>query len=206
MNTAGAADVSSFPYQMSRWYDPGTQDTGEVMIFTPTRLDGAFTIEPERLEDERGFFARTWCQREFEAQGLNASMAQCSVSFNKKRGTLRGMHYQAAPHEEAKVVRCTMGAIYDVIIDLRKHSRTFKQWMAVELTAENRLALYIPEGLAHGFQTLADDTEVLYQITEFFAPECARGVRWNDPAIGIDWPIKVNIASERDMSYPDFVV
>ena len=143
---------------MSRWYDPGTEDRDTPVIFTETKLEGAFIIEPERLEDERGFFARTWCQREFEAHGLNARVAQCSVSFNKKRGTLRGVHYQAAPHEEVKVVRCTMGAIYDVIIDLRKHSRTFRQWIAVELTAQNRLALYIPEGLAHGFQTLQDNT------------------------------------------------
>lgn len=191
---------------MSRLYDPGTEDRDTPMIFTETKLEGVFIIEPERLEDERGFFARTWCQQEFEAHGLNARMAQCSISFNKKRGTLRGMHYQAAPHEEVKVVRCTMGSIYDVIIDLRKHSRTFKQWIAIELTAQNRVALYIPEGFAHGFQTLKDNTEVFYQISEFFVPDSSRGLRWNDPAFNISWPSVDRVISHKDQLYEDLVV
>jgi dTDP-4-dehydrorhamnose 3,5-epimerase len=176
------------------------------MTFTETRLEGAFIIEPERLEDERGFFARTWCQREFEAHGLTARMAQCSISFNQKRGTLRGIHYQAAPHEEVKVVRCTMGAIYDVIIDLRKNSPTFRQWVSLELTAENRMALYIPEGFAHGFQTLEDNAEVFYQMSEFYHPEASMGVRWDDPAFNIRWPqADHRIISQADREYGDFV-
>lgn len=175
------------------------------MIFAETKLKGAYIIEPERLEDERGFFARTFCQEEFAAHGLRTRFVQCSISFNKKKGTLRGMHYQVAPHEEAKLVRCTMGAIYDVIIDLRPGSPTFTQWVAVELTAQNRKMLYIPEGLAHGFQTLEDDTEVFYQMSEFYHPECARGVRWDDPVFGIKWPkIHHRIVSEIDQRYADF--
>jgi dTDP-4-dehydrorhamnose 3,5-epimerase len=176
------------------------------MIFTETKLKGAFIIEPERLEDERGFFARTWCQREFEAHGLNPRLAQCSISFNKRRGTLRGMHYQVAPYEEARLVRCTMGAIYDVIIDLRPHSPTSKHWISTELTAENRRMLYIPEGLAHGFQTLENNTEVFYQMSEFYHPDHARGVRWNDPAFRIVWPSDVIVISDKDREYPDFAL
>lgn len=174
------------------------------MIFIETKLKGAFVIEPERKEDERGFFARTWCQREFEQHGLNSRLVQCSLSYNAKKGTLRGMHYQVAPYAEAKLVRCSMGAVYDVILDLRPESGTFKKWMAVELTAESRKALYIPEGLAHGFQTLMDDTEVLYQISEFYHPECARGVRWDDPVFKISWPPGPRIISPKDQHYPDF--
>jgi len=174
------------------------------VIFAETKLEGAFVIEPERLGDERGFFARTWCRREFEAHGLNPRLVQCNVSFNRKKGTLRGMHYQAAPHEEAKLVRCTMGAIYDVIIDLRPDSPTFRQWTAVELTEDNRCMLYVPEGFAHGFQTLENDTEVLYQMSEFYHPESARGVRWDDPAFGIEWPIEQLTISSRDRSYDRF--
>lgn len=173
------------------------------MRFIETEIKGAFIIEPELIEDERGFFARTFCQEEFKAHGLNFRVVQCNISFNKKRGTLRGMHYQIAPYQEAKLVRCTRGAIYDVIIDLRPESPTFKQWIAVELTAENRRMLYVPEGFAHGFQTLEDNTEVFYQMSEFYHPECARGVRWDDPAFGIEWPIITPILSERDRSYPD---
>ena len=158
------------------------------MIFTETKLKGAFVLEPERQEDERGFFARTFCQKEFEAHGLNPRLVQCNISFNKKKGTLRGMHYQAAPYEEAKLVRCTMGAIYDVIIDLRPQSPTYKQWIAEELSAENRKMLYIPGGFAHGFQTLEDNTEVFYQMSGYYAPEHATGVRWDDPTFGIKWP------------------
>src|SRR4029077_17047096 len=155
------------------------------MIFTETKLKGAFILELERLEDERGFFARTWCKREFIKHGLNPNLAQCSVSFNGKRGTLRGLHHQIEPYEEAKLVRCTMGAIYDVIVDLRHDSATFARWISVELTAANHRMRYIPERFAHGFQTLEDNTEVFYQMSEFFAPECARGIRWNDPAFRI---------------------
>ncbi len=176
------------------------------MIFTGLQLQGAFTIDPEALEDERGFFARTWCHREFEAHGLNPRLVQCSISFNKKRGTLRGMHYQVKPYQEAKLVRCCRGAIYDVIIDLRPDSLTFKRWQAFELTADSRRMLYVPEGFAHGFQTLEDKTEVFYQMSEFYAPECARGLRWNDPAFGIRWPSGDLIISERDRSYPDFTL
>jgi dTDP-4-dehydrorhamnose 3,5-epimerase len=176
------------------------------MIFTETKLKGAFIIEPERLEDERGFFARTWCQQEFEAHGLNPRLVQCSISFNKRRGTLRGMHYQVAPYEEARLVRCTMGAIYDVVLDLRPASSTFKQWVAVELTSENRRMLYIPEGFTHGFQTLKDNTEVFYQMSEFYHPDHARGVRWNDPAFRIVWPSDVIVISDKDREYPDFAL
>ena len=174
------------------------------MIFKETKLKGAFIIEPERIEDERGFFARTFCRNEFEAHGLNPHLVQCSVSFNKKKGTLRGMHYQTAPHEEAKLVRCTSGAIYDVMLDLRPNSPTFKQWVSVELTGENRRMLYVPEGMAHGFQTLQDETEVLYQMSEFYNPEAARGVRWDDPSFTVQWPSKPLIVSRKDTSYPDF--
>ena len=174
------------------------------MNFVETPLKGAFIIEPERLEDDRGFFARTWCKREFEAHGLNPNMVQCNVSFNRARGTLRGMHYQAPPFEEAKLVRCTMGAIYDVLIDLRRGSLTFKQYFAVEISSRNFLMAYIPEGFAHGFLTLENNTEVFYQMSEFYAPDHARGVRWDDPTFGIEWPAEVKVISERDRTYPDF--
>ena len=174
------------------------------MIFAETKLKGAFIVEPERLEDERGFFARTWCQREFEAHGLNTRWVQCNISFNRTRGTLRGMHYQAAPYEEAKLVRCTMGAIYDVIVDLRPESPIFKQHIAVVLTAQNHKMLYVPEGFAHGFLTLEDNTEVFYQMSESYVPGYSRGIRWNDPAFGIQWPTDVQAISERDQNHPDF--
>jgi dTDP-4-dehydrorhamnose 3,5-epimerase len=174
------------------------------MIFTELKLKGAFIIEIESREDERGFFARSWCEDEFKKHGLNPRLVQCNISFNKKRGTLRGMHYQVAPFAEAKVVRCTMGSIYDVIIDLRPDSPTFKQWVSVELTAENRRALYVPEDFAHGFQALSDNTEVFYQMSEFYHPECARGIRWNDPAFGIEWFSVPCIISRQDNEYADF--
>ncbi len=178
---------------------------GRLVIFTQTKLAGAYIVEPERLEDARGFFARTWCQREFEAHGLNPHLVQSSISFNKKKGTLRGMHYQVAPHEEVKLVRCMSGAVYDVIIDLRPYSPTFKQWLAVELTADNRYMLYIPAGFAHGFETLEDEAEVFYQMSEFYAPESARGVRWDDPMFGITWPVsEERIISERDAEYANY--
>jgi len=175
------------------------------VIFIEIKLKGAYIIEPEKLEDERGFFARSWCEREFAAHNLNPRTVQCNISFNSKKGTLRGMHYQAAPRAEAKLVRCTRGAIYDVIIDLRPKSPTFKQHVAEVLTVDDHKMLYIPEGFAHGFQTLEDNTEVFYQISEFHAPECARGVRWNDPAFAIEWPISEPIMLKRDRNYPDFV-
>lgn len=174
------------------------------MIFIETKLKGAFIIEPERIEDGRGFFARCWCQREFESQGLNSRLAQCNISFNLKKGTLRGLHFQKPPHAEAKLVRCTAGAIFDVIVDLRRESPTFKQYMGVELNAENRSILYVPEGFAHGFQTIQDNTEVFYQMSEFYVPGSASGVRWDDPAFGIQWPFEVTVISPRDQNHPDF--
>lgn len=174
------------------------------MIFKETELKGAFIIEPKRLEDERGFFARSFCQKESEEHGLNPCIVQCNISYNRKKGTLRGMHYQIAPYQEAKVVSCTRGSIYDVIIDLRPHSPTYRQWFAVELTAENFRMLYVPEGFAHGFQTLEDNTVVLYQMSEFYHQECARGVRWDDPAFGIEWRHAVGSISDSDSTYPDF--
>lgn len=161
-------------------------------------------LEPH--EDERGFFARSWCADEFETLGLNTRLVQCNISFNKKRGTVRGMHYQAEPYQEAKLVRCTMGMIYDVIIDLRPESPTFKQWLSVELSAENRRALYVPEKFAHGFQTGTDNSEVFYQMSEFFHPECARGLRWDDPAFGIEWPVEEKILAEKDKRWPYFEI
>lgn len=174
------------------------------MIFAETALAGAYVIEPEPQRDERGFFARTWCTRESVRAGLTPTFVQCSLSFNERRGTLRGMHYQTAPFEEVKLVRCTRGALYDVIIDLRPSSRTFRHHVAVELTAENRSALYVPAGFAHGFQTLEDGTEASYQISQFYAPEHSRGVRWDDPAFGIRWPLAERTMSARDTSFPDF--
>jgi dTDP-4-dehydrorhamnose 3,5-epimerase len=174
------------------------------MKFAETSLPGVFVIEAERLEDERGFFARTYCQREFTAHGLNPVVAQCNISYNRRKGTLRGLHCQAAPHGEAKFVRCTAGAIYDVILDLRPGSSMFGKWIAVELNAENRRMVYIPVGLYHGYQTLADDTEVFYQVSSFFEPSAARGVGYNDPAFAIDWPLPVSVISERDREYSLF--
>jgi len=174
------------------------------MIFQDIKIRGAFEIQVEAKSDERGFFARTWCQEEFEKSGLNPRLVQCSISFNARKGTLRGMHYQADPYADAKLVRCTQGAIYDVVIDLRADSATFKKWIAVELTAEKRNMIYVPEGCAHGFLTMADKSEVLYQMSEIYNPESARGVRWDDPAFQIVWPAKVKVISERDRTYPDF--
>ena len=172
------------------------------MIFTETALRGAFVIEPELIEDERGFFAYTWSRQEFERHGLNPRVMQANISLNKRNGTLRGMHFQVAPYQEAKLVRCVTGSIFDVIIDLREGSPTFHKWVAVELSARNRLMLYVPEGLSHGYQTLQDNSEVAYQISESYHPEAARGVRWDDPAFGIDWPVPVTVISERDRNHP----
>jgi dTDP-4-dehydrorhamnose 3,5-epimerase len=173
------------------------------MNFTPTKLSGAYIVELERHEDDRGFFARTWCQDEFADHGLEPALAQCSISRNALAGTLRGMHFQAAPHEEAKVVRCTAGAIYDVIVDLRRDSQTYADWIAVELDADSGRALYIPKGFAHGFQTLADESDVFYMISERYVPAAGAGVRWDDPAFAIEWPLPVRVISERDRSWPD---
>jgi dTDP-4-dehydrorhamnose 3,5-epimerase len=172
------------------------------MIFTQTPLAGAYLIEPERIVDERGFFARTWCRDEFERHGLEARLVQCNISFNARRGTIRGMHYQAKPHEEVKLVRCTQGAIYDVIVDVRPDSPTYLRWIAEELTAENRRMFYIPGGFAHGFQALSDDTEVSYQMSDFFQPQSSCGIRYDDPAVGIAWPLEVSVISAKDQSYP----
>jgi dTDP-4-dehydrorhamnose 3,5-epimerase len=174
------------------------------VTFLETKIHGVFEIVPERKGDERGFFARTWCEREFESHGLNPRLVQCNISFNTRKGTLRGVHYQETPYAEAKLVRCTSGAIYDVVVDLRRGSPTFKDWVGVTLTAENRKALYVPEGCGHGFLTLADGVEVFYQMSEFFVEQASRGVRWNDPAFGIAWPGDVQVISDRDRTYPDF--
>jgi dTDP-4-dehydrorhamnose 3,5-epimerase len=174
------------------------------MIFQETELPGVFKIAIEPRLDERGFFARTWCQNEFEAHKLDTSLVQCNISFNTRRGTLRGMHYQAEPYDENKLIRCTRGAVYDVVIDLRRSSPTFKKWIAVVLTEENRDMVYVPTGCAHGFLTLEDRTEVFYQMSEFYNAESARGVRWNDSAFQITWPEKTEVISDRDRAYPDF--
>ena len=176
------------------------------MIFHETGLKGAFVIDIEKLEDHRGFFARAWCRKEFEAHHLVSKIRQANVSYNKAKGTLRGMHYQASPYEETKLVRCTNGAIYDVIIDLRPASPTHAQWFGVELTAGNYKMLYVPENFAHGFLTLTDDTEVTYQVSQFYTPGSERGIRWNDPAFNIDWPVEVIVISEKDKNWPDYTL
>ena len=174
------------------------------MKFNEIPLQGAYLIEPEPVVDERGFFARTWCAEEFRLHGLNSNLAQCSVSFNTRRGTLRGLHYQSAPHSEAKLIRCYTGAIYDVLLDLRPASPTYLQWFATELSAGDRRMLYAPEGFAHGFQTLLDDCEVFYQISRAYSPEHARGLRWDDPRFGIEWPIQNPILSPKDSAFAYF--
>jgi dTDP-4-dehydrorhamnose 3,5-epimerase len=184
--------------------DPG--GAGHSVIFRETLVPGVFVVEPEPREDHRGFFARIWCAREFAEHGLDARLVQCSMSYNRRRGTLRGMHVQAASHAEAKLIRCTRGAIYDVALDIRPESATFGQHVAAELSAANHIMLYIPAGVAHGFQTLEDDTEVVYQMSEFHAPEAARGFRYDDPAFAIRWPVADPIILERDATYPDFTV
>jgi len=176
------------------------------MKFTETKLKGAYIIELERLEDERGYFARAWCQREFLNNGLDAALVQCNVSYNPKRGTVRGMHYQDPPYAETKLVRCTRGAIYDVIVDLRPDSQTFLQWTASELTPDNGKMMYVPKGFAHGFQTLEAHSMVFYQVSEFYAPEHCRGVRWNDPQLNISWPHEVGVISPQDQRWGDLSV
>jgi dTDP-4-dehydrorhamnose 3,5-epimerase len=174
------------------------------MRFTRTALAGVVLVDVEPHIDERGLFARTWCRREFGAEGLSDQLVQCSLSLTHRRGTLRGLHYQAPPHEENKLVRCTRGAVHDVVVDLRPDSPTFCQHLAVELSAENRRAVYVPQGCAHGFQTLTDDAEVFYQMSEFHAAAASRGVRWDDPRFGIRWPVPNPFLNPRDASYPDF--
>ena len=175
------------------------------MIFAETSLQGAFLITPEPIEDERGFFARSWCAREFAEHGLDASLAQCNISFNRLRGTLRGMHFQAEPHAEVKLVRCTRGSVYDVIVDLRPDSPTYCRWEGFELNEENRRMMYVPQGFAHGFQTLTDGAELFYQMSDFYVAGRARGVGAHDPAFGIEWPLPVTAISQADRSYPEFV-
>jgi dTDP-4-dehydrorhamnose 3,5-epimerase len=176
------------------------------MIFHKTGLQGAFVIDLQPIEDERGFFARCFCRKEFAANGLNSNFVQGNVSFNLLRGTLRGMHYQCKPHEEAKLVRCIRGKIYDVIIDLRAESATFRRWLGIPLDQEKLTMLYVPEGFAHGYLTLTDNAEVLYQVSEFYAPEAERGLRWNDPAFGIRWPSAPEHLSSKDSTHPDFII
>jgi len=174
------------------------------MIFTETKLRDTFIIEPEKIGDNRGFFARTFCKKEFKEHGINFEVVQCNVSFNRSKGTLRGMHYQRAPYEEAKLVTCTTGKIYDVIVDLRPDSSTFKKWIAVELSSDNNKSIFIPKGFAHGFQSLTDNTEVFYQMSEFYHPEFACGVRWNDPQFNIIWPYEDITISAKDKNWGNF--
>jgi dTDP-4-dehydrorhamnose 3,5-epimerase len=199
-------------HQRVEWPVRGT-DTGAkivltridlLMVFIETKLKGAYLVETEPIVDERGFFARTFCREEFTRHGLNPQVVQCNLSYNREKGTLRGMHYQISPRQEVKLVSCVSGSIYDVIVDLRSESPTYCEWVGVELGARRRQMLYIPEGFAHGFQTLEADAEVFYQMSEFYAPECARGVRWDDPAFAVSWPVGPRIISARDRSYPDF--
>lgn len=174
------------------------------MRFVESPLAGAYTIELERREDERGFNARAWCAREFEAHGLTARLAQANIISNRRRGTLRGLHYQLPPHAESKLFRVTRGAIYDVIVDLRPESPTFEQWTSFELRADGYTMLYVPERFGQAFQTLEDDTELMYQTSAFYAPGYERGIRYNDPAFGFEWPLEVAVISEKDRSWPDY--
>jgi dTDP-4-dehydrorhamnose 3,5-epimerase len=176
------------------------------VIFTETKLKGAYIIEIDKLRDQRGFFARMWCKNEFEAHGLNPNIVQVNLSFNKQRGIIRGLHYQKRPYEEAKLFRCIRGAIYDVIIDLRPKSPTFLEWAGFELTADNRKMLYVPESFAQGYQALVDDTEVFYQVSQFYSPDFEQGIRYDDPAFGIEWPVTNNLlVSDKDTCWPDYV-
>lgn len=174
------------------------------MVFTELRLKGSFIIETERIEDERGFFARAWCKREFQSSGLVSSVVQANISFNKKAGTLRGMHYQAAPCSETKIVRCVSGAVYDVVIDLRPESATYLEWVGAILTEENCRALYVPENFAHGYLTLLDNSTVAYLVSKFYSPIHERGIRWDDPVFSINWPAPVTVISAKDKGWPDY--
>ncbi len=177
---------------------------GAKMIFEETKLKGAFVITIKKISDERGFFGRSWCKREMEEHGLNGNVVQSNTSLSRKQGTLRGMHYQKHPYEETKLIRCTRGAVYDVIVDLRKDSPTFLQWVGVELTQDNYRMLYVPEKFAHGFITLTDHSEVTYLVTEYYTPEAEAGLKYNDPQLGISWPETVTFISEKDSTHPDF--
>jgi dTDP-4-dehydrorhamnose 3,5-epimerase len=174
------------------------------LIISATKVAGAFVIQPERIEDERGYFARTYCARELAEHGIDPQVVQRSISYNRVRGTLRGMHFQAAPHEENKIVSCGRGSIYDVVVDLRRDSATYRSWFGITLTDEDATALFIPKGCAHGFITLADDTTVHYDISGFYHPESARGVRYDDPALGIEWPLAPVVIADRDLGFPKF--
>ena len=175
------------------------------MIFVKTKFADAFVVELEKHEDERGFFARAWCDCEFAAHNLNAQWVQANLAYSKAKGTLRGLHYQVAPYQEAKLMRCIRGAIYDVILDVRPESPTFKQWLGVVLTADNHKALYVPQGFAHGYQTLTDDSEVFYPVSQFYTPGSERGIRWNDPTFAIQWPLTEGLViSEKDQNWPDY--
>ena len=174
------------------------------MKFEETSIKGVFNIELDKLTDERGFFARAWCKYEFVERNLNSNLVQCNLSYNKKKGTLRGLHYQVPPYEEVKLVRCIKGAIYDVVVDLRSQSETYRQWMGIKLTEDNYKMLYIPESFGHGFLTLTDDTVLFYQVSEFHVPGAERGLRWNDPTFNIQWPLPVTVISEKDQNYADF--
>jgi dTDP-4-dehydrorhamnose 3,5-epimerase len=174
------------------------------MKFHKLEIPGAFLLEPERKEDKRGFFARTYCRNELEDRDLDPTVVQCNISVNTSQGTVRGMHYQAEPYPEIKLVRATAGSIHDVILDLRQDSPMYKKHVTALLTCENRHSIYIPEGVAHGFQTLEDDTEVFYQMSEFYYPEAASGVRWNDPAFSITWPLEISIIADKDLAFPDY--
>ena len=176
------------------------------MLFIETKLKGAFVIELEKYSDDRGFFSRAWCQKEFKEQGINSRFVQANIGFSKNSGTIRGIHYQIAPFEEAKLVRCIRGAIFDVVLDLRPELPSFKQWFGVELSDENRKMLYVPEGCAHGYQTLVDNTEFFYQVSQVYSPESERGILWNDPEFDIEWPIDEDLViSEKDQNWPDFM-
>lgn len=174
------------------------------MIFTETILKGAFVIEIKKLEDDRGFFGRSWCANEMKEHGLNANICQANTSLSKTKGTLRGMHYQLDPYQETKLIRCTHGSIYDVIIDLRPDSPTYKQWFGIELSREKYNMLYVPEDFAHGFVTLEDDVEVTYLVTQFYTPGAEAGIRWNDPDFNIKWPLEPKVISEKDKNHPDY--
>ncbi len=177
------------------------------MIFSKTRLKGVFIIELEKHEDERGYFARAWCKKEFKASGLNSNLAQANTALSLHKGTLRGMHYQIAPYQETKIIRCIRGAVFDVVIDLRPNSISYCEWLGVELSSENHTMLYVPEGFAHGYQTLKNNAEVFYLVSQFYAPDAERGVRWDDPVFNIEWPETSDLViSEKDNNWPDFLV
>ncbi len=174
------------------------------MIFTKTSVAGAYLIDVKRIGDDRGFFGRLWCEKEMADMGLVSRICQSNIGVSTRAGTLRGLHYQRAPHQEVKIIRCPRGAIYDVVVDLRPESPTFRHWFGTELNAENSRMLYVPEGCATGYQTLVDDTEICYHTSEFYHPESATGVRFDDPAFGIEWPLPVSVISDNDVGWPDF--